>query len=156
MDPFFRSHPEWASTAPVTTPFHWKWYFEFHQVADESVTELARSYDGGILRRVALSEAVGHLLPGAGLQLALHRLAASDPRAQLDYRQDIRAFHAQLRRYYYPFIFNEQPFREPEFTAAPAFAPKPRSPAAPLSLLLGLLLAAGLLAVAAGRIRPKL
>lgn len=156
MDPFFKSHPEWAATAPVTTPFHWKWYFAFHQVADESVADLARAYDGGVLKRVALSEAVGHVLPGAGLQLALHRLAASDPRAQLDYRQDIRAFHAQLRRYYYPFIFNERPFREPEFAAAPTFSPTPRNPAPPLSQLLALLIAAGVMAAVVGRIRLRI
>jgi ABC-2 type transport system permease protein len=155
MDPFFRSHPEWASTAPVTTPFHWKWYFAFHQVADESVADLARSYDAGVLKRVTLSEGVGHVLPGAGLQLALHRLAASDPRAQLDYRQDIRDFHAQLRRYYYPYIFNERPFREPEFEAAPSFAPTPRNPPPPLSQLLALLALAGLMIAIIGRLRPQ-
>jgi ABC-2 type transport system permease protein len=151
MQAFFRTHPEWAGTAPVTAPFHWKWYFAFHQVGDQSVDGLAREYRDGVLARTAWSERLGHVLPGVGVQLALHRLADSDPRAQMAYLDRVREFHGELRRFYYPYIFDERPFDRVDFAGAPAFRPRAEGASWPASLLAGMgllssvLLAAGLL-----------
>jgi ABC-2 type transport system permease protein len=128
MDAFFQSHPEWAGTAPVTAPFHWKWYFAFHQVGDESVATLAQQYRDGILERSRLAERLGLILPTVGVQLALHRLAETDPRAQLAYQDRIRAFHKRLRTFYYPYIFNELPFGMEDFEKAPRYAPEAKQP----------------------------
>ena len=154
MAAFFRTHPEWASTSPVTTPFHWKWYFAFHQVGDQSVASLARAYEAGVLRRAELSGGLGHLLPGVGVQVALHRLAATDPQAQMAYLDRIRDFHAELRRFYYPYLFNERPFDRADFARAPAFRPRPDGATWPGSLLAGVVLVT-LLAGAAGLLRPS-
>jgi ABC-2 type transport system permease protein len=128
MDAFFQSHPEWAGTAPVTAPFHWKWYFAFHQVGDESVATLAQQYRDGILERSRLAERLGLILPTVGAQLALHRLAETDPRAQLAYQDRVRAFHKRLRTFYYPYIFNERPFGMEDFEKAPRYAPEIQEP----------------------------
>jgi ABC-2 type transport system permease protein len=146
MQAFFRTHPEWADTAPLTTPFHWKWYFAFHQVGDQSVADLARDYRDGVLERAAWSERLGQVLPGVGVQLALHRLADTDPQAQMAYLDRIRAFHAQLRRFYYPYIFNERPFDRDDFARAPAFHPRPAGGSWSVSTFAGILLVTVLVA----------
>lgn len=138
MDAFFKTHPEWSGTSPVTAPFHWKWYFAFHQVGDQSVAGLASDYHDGVLRRATWSERLGHALPGVGVQLALHRLADTDPQAQMAYLARIRGFHAQLRRFYYPYIFDERPFDRDDFARAPAFQPRPEGANWPGSLLGGI------------------
>ncbi|MEW5688131.1 MAG: DUF3526 domain-containing protein [Pseudomonadota bacterium] len=156
MRAFFATHPEWAATAPVTGPFHWKWYFAFHQVGDQSVAGLARTYHDGILERAAWSERLGHLLPGVGVQLALHRLADTDPAAQMAYQDQVRDFHSRLRRFYYPYIFNETPFDVGDFAKAPAFQPRADGGRWPGSLVAGLLLvtlAVGSAGLARGRRR---
>jgi ABC-2 type transport system permease protein len=122
LDRFLESHPQWAATAPLTTPFHWKWYFAFQQLGDEHVAGLARAYRDGIARRDALADAVGWLLPPVGIQRALHRLAATDVPAQLEYLDRVRAFHAELRHYYYPFLFEERPFGAAGYAGLPRFA----------------------------------
>lgn len=121
MTRFVAAHPEWAGTAPVTGPFHWKWYFAFHQVGDMMVADLARQYRDGIARRSRMAEQLGYVLPTVGVQLALHRLAETDPKAQLAYQDRVRAYHGELRRFYYPYLFNERPFDKADFAKAPAF-----------------------------------
>lgn len=123
MNAFFRTHPEWATTEPVTTPFHWKWYFAFHQVGDDRVKALARAYRDGVLERASLSERLGLLIPSVGVQTALHRLADTDQHAQMRYLDSIRAYHGELRRFYYPYLFDERPFGRADFALAPAFRP---------------------------------
>lgn len=147
MQAFFATHPEWSGTAPVTAPFHWKWYFAFHQVGDQSVAGMARAYQAGILERAAWSERLGHLLPGVATQLALHRLADTDPAAQMAYLDRVRAFHAELRRFYYPYIFNETPFGAEDFAKAPGFRPRPDGAVLPASLLAALMIATLVVAV---------
>ena len=132
----------------MTAPFHWKWYFAFHQVGDQSVADLARAYEAGVLRRAELSERIGHVLPGVGVQVALHRLADTDPQAQMAYLDRIRGFHAELRRFYYPYLFNERPFDRADFARAPAFAPRVEGATWPGSLLAGVVLVTLLVGVA--------
>lgn len=147
MDAFFATHPEWAATAPLPAAFHWKWYFAFHQVGDESVADMARAYRDGILARAAWSERTGLVLPGVAVQVALHRLADTDPMAQVAYQARIRAFHAQLRRFYYGYLFHDRPFGAEDFARTPAFAARPEGGALPVAPVAGLLLST--LAVAA-------
>lgn len=146
MDAFFRNHPEWKDTAPLTEAFHWKWYFAFHQVGDEAAGDLARRYHDGLLERAVWSERLGMVTPGVATQLALHRLAATDPAAQIAYQDRIRAFHGQLRHFYYPYLFKDKPFERADFDRAPVFKPSPDGGSWPGALLAGVILMTGLVA----------
>ena len=110
MKPFFVTHPEWADTRPVTEPFHWKWYYAFQQRGDEVAAELSGADRAAITRRDELTGWVALLSPPVAVQRALQRLAGTDVQASLAYEQRIRIFHEQLRRFYYPFLFNEEPY----------------------------------------------
>ncbi len=123
MQAFFLSHPEWRNTPPITGQFHWKWYLAFHQVGDERVASQARVYREGLLKRQRLTGRIGVVLPPVAAQAFLHRLAATDLPAQLAYEDSIRAYHAELRRFYYPYLFNEVAFGRDDFGKAPTFAP---------------------------------
>lgn len=146
MDAFFRTHPEWKDTAPLTEAFHWKWYFAFHQVGDETAGDLARRYHDGVLERAAWSERLGLVTPGVATQLALHRLAATDPAAQIAYQDRIRAFHGQLRGFYYPYLFRDKPFDRADFDRAPAFQPAFDAGTWPGLLLAGVIVMTSLVA----------
>ncbi|MEP6785151.1 MAG: DUF3526 domain-containing protein [Sphingomonadales bacterium] len=121
MTKFFKSEPEWKDTPPIKLPFEWKWYFAFHQVGDESVAPQARSYQAGLTARQDWTARLGWLLPGVGAQYALHRLAETDLKAQLAYQDRIRAFHARVRRFYYPYLFEVRPFGSRDFAKRPRF-----------------------------------
>ncbi|MCX2864264.1 DUF3526 domain-containing protein [Paucibacter sp. PLA-PC-4] len=157
MEKFFRNHPEWRHTAPLPAGFHWKWYYAFQQLGDESVAPQVAAYRDGLLARQHLTSLLGWLLPGVGVQAALHRQADTDLQAQLAYQDRIAEFHAGLRGFYYPYLFNDLRFGSRDFAAQPVFSPPARSPQSPTSQLLALaLMGAAALALgvtAAGRLR---
>ncbi|MCC2957602.1 DUF3526 domain-containing protein [Massilia sp. IC2-477] len=142
---FFRTHPEWKDTPPVTGRFHWKWYYAMHQVGDEAVAAQVAQYRASLLAREAWTASAGLLLAPVNVQVMLHRLADTDLRAQLDYQQRIAHFHGELRRFFYPYFFNERPFGKEDFARMPAY----QSRAAPGTLPAGSLAALAVLAFAA-------
>lgn len=115
---FYRSRPEWANAAPPKG-FDSKWYFAFHQVADESVAPAAKAYRAGLLERDVWTRRIAWLLPAVAVQTALHRLAETDLIAQLAYQDRIRAFHHRLRNFYYRYLFTETAFTRQDFAKAP-------------------------------------
>lgn len=159
MNAFFKNHPEYAGTKPLgQLDFHYKWYLAFHQVGDESVADLARDYHDGILCRAAWSERLGFLAPGVAAQVAIHRLAETDPAAQIAYLDRIRAFHGQVRRFYYGYLFTDRPFDKADFDRAPAFQPRFANTAPPWISIAALVFLSGITALIAAliqRVRPK-
>jgi ABC-2 type transport system permease protein len=123
MQRFYARYPEWSDSAPLGTAFHYKWYLALHQNGDDDVARMAADYRAGIERRSAAASKLGWLLPPVGMQAALTRLAETDMQAHLAYQDRIRAYHADLRRYYYSFLFRDKPFRQADYTRAPAFEP---------------------------------
>lgn len=158
MERFFRSHPEWRGTAPLPPGFHWKWYYAFQQLGDESVAPRFAAYREGLQARQAWTMRLGWLLPGVGVQAALHRQAGTDLLAQLAYQDDIAAFHARLRAFYYPYLFGERGFGPQDYAVRPLFVAQRRGERPAWAQLMVLWLAAGLAAAAAGaclgRMRP--
>jgi ABC-2 type transport system permease protein len=151
MDRFFRSHPQWRATAPLPAGFHWKWYYAFQQLGDESVAAPVAAYRDSLLARQRWTVRLGWLLPGVGAQAALHRLAQTDLEAQLAYQDAIANFHGRLRAFYYPYLFDELKFGEADFAAQPRFEPAPQASAVPAAPLAGLALMALAALVAAAR-----
>jgi ABC-2 type transport system permease protein len=119
LERFLTIYPEWRDTAPMTAPFHWKWYFAFQHLGDVAVADQSEAYRDGIARREQAAAAAGWLLLPVGLQNAMHRMAATDVRAQLAYQDRVRIFHAEIRHHYYPYLFRDLPYGRDEFARAP-------------------------------------
>jgi len=124
MRTFYARHPEWSESAPLGVDFHYKWYLAFHQNGDDHVAPLVAQYRQGIERRSSAASALGWALPPVGLQVALTRMAETDMYAHLAYQDRIRAYHAQLRRYFYGFLFTDKEFRVRDYEQAPRFEPE--------------------------------
>ncbi|MFZ5707550.1 MAG: DUF3526 domain-containing protein [Pseudomonadota bacterium] len=125
MDAFFRYHPEWRNTPPVEGGFHWKWYHAFQHLGDRSVADQAAAYRDGLKARDLWTRRIGYVLPAVGAQVAIHRLAQTDLEAQQAYQDRIRAYHDRLRRFYYPYIFDDRPFTVEDFQRAPRWQEAP-------------------------------
>jgi ABC-2 type transport system permease protein len=138
LERFFESHPQWKNTAALPKGFHWKWYYAFQQLGDESVQTLVDQYRQSLMARQQWTERLGWLLPGVGVSAALHRLAGTDLLSQLAYQDAIAGFHRQLRHYYYPYLFEEKKFSASEFAAQPAFKALMNPPQVPSTSLLAL------------------
>jgi ABC-2 type transport system permease protein len=125
MRRFYANHPEWADSPPLGPEFHYKWYLAFHQNGDESVASKVRAYHEGLQARDAAGRALGWVLPSVGVQALLTRLAQTDLTAQLAYQDRVRAYHAQLRQFYYRYLFRDRPFTRADFRRAPRFEDAP-------------------------------
>lgn len=139
---FFRTHPQWRDTPPVTGRFHWKWYYAMQQAGDEAVAPQVAEYEASLRARQHWAERAGWLMPGAAVQVAMQRLAGTDLDAQLRYRAQVVAFHGALRHYFYPYLFNETPFATKDVEAMPSFVPVPASAAVDRGALIALLVLA--------------
>ena len=121
MDAFLARHPEWAPYGEVTTPFAWKWFFAFQQVGDQTAEPLSLAYRAGREARDELAATLVWLAPPARLERALEALASTDLRAHFAYKDRVRAFHGQLRAFYYPLLFKDEPYDPEVLAALPAF-----------------------------------
>jgi len=121
MKAFYAHHPQWADSAPLGTAFHYKWYFAFHQVGDESVADRVSVYRQSLETRDHAARSLGWVLPSVGVQAMLTRMARTDLTAQLAYRDQIRNYHRRLRDFYYGYMFRDRPFGKADFDRAPRF-----------------------------------
>jgi ABC-2 type transport system permease protein len=119
MRAFYKVHPEWKDAEVPDTGFSYKWYHAFQHLGDGAAAPQAKAYREGLEARDDWAARTGIILPAVGVQTILHRLAQTDLRAGLAHQDRIRAYHEKLRRFYYPYIFNEAPFREDDFAKAP-------------------------------------
>lgn len=124
MQRFYARYPEWSDSAPLGVAFHYKWYLAFHQNGDDDVAPMAADYRSGIERRSTAASTLGWLLPPVGMQAALTRMASTDMQAHLEYQDQIRNYHVQLRQFYYAYLFRDRPFTTKDFAQAPVFAPE--------------------------------
>ena len=123
MEPFLSTHPEWSNYAGVNRPFEWKWYYAFQQVGDQAAQPMSRAlYEGMAARDRAMANAA-LMSPALLSERALMKLAKTDVSQHLRYVQCARDFHAQLRHFYYPLLFGEQPFTEETMSKLPGFQP---------------------------------
>lgn len=121
MRRFYAGHPQWADSPPLPPTFHYKWYFAFHQVGDESVAGQVSAYRRGLERRAGAADALGWVLPSIGVQAALTRLARTDLQAQLGYQDRVRDYHRRLREFYYGYLFRDRPFGRADVARVPRF-----------------------------------
>lgn len=119
MEAFFKAYPEWRDTKAVEGGFHWKWYYAFQHLGDLAAAPQAKAYRRGLEARAEWTAKIGVVLPAVGVQTLLHRTAQTDLRAGLAYQDRIRDYHEQLRRFYYPYLFNETQFLEADFEKMP-------------------------------------
>jgi ABC-2 type transport system permease protein len=118
---FFRTHPEWKDTAPVTGRFHWKWYYAMHQAGDDAVAPSVAQYRASMQAREDWTARAGLLLASVNVQVLLHRLADTDLASQLAYHDRIGAYHTQLRQFFYPYLFDERPFTPGDAAKLPVY-----------------------------------
>ncbi|MEO0345138.1 MAG: DUF3526 domain-containing protein [Pseudomonadota bacterium] len=110
MAPFVARHPEWTGYTDTGDGFDWGWYYAFQQVGDQTTESLSGAYRAGRTRRDQLAGWFAIAAPPALLERWLQKLADTDVSAVLDYENSVRAFHAELRAFYYPGLFGDAPF----------------------------------------------
>lgn len=58
------------------------------------------------------------------LERQLQQLAGTDMRSAINYEDRVRAFHAELRAFFYPMLFQQEPYDSDRLTDLPKFCPR--------------------------------
>lgn len=122
MTAFVARHPQWAAYTAVERPFEWKWYYAFQQVGDQQAEALSKAFTEGRGQRDRWAARLAWTAPPVLLERCLQSLAGTDLQAALAYEARVRAFHAELRGFYYPRLFRNEPFDMEALSALPRFA----------------------------------
>lgn len=125
MQPFIARHPEWADHADVGDMFSWTWYFAFQQVGDQTAEPLSMQYRSARLARDAAASKAALFSPASLVERYFQHLARTDAAAMIAYEDAVRAYHAQLRAFYYPLLFRDEPYDAALLERLPAFTPAP-------------------------------
>ncbi|MDP3088374.1 MAG: DUF3526 domain-containing protein [Methylotenera sp.] len=121
MQEFYKIYPQWKSSPAITGRFHWKWYYAFQHLADVSVQLHVAKREEVLIKRNLLVERLSIFLPNVWVQSKLESISQSNVTHLLEHRRKIVTYHEQLRNYFYPYLFNEQPFSQQVFKAIPHF-----------------------------------
>jgi ABC-2 type transport system permease protein len=135
---FFVNHPEWRGQEEFEGRFHWKWYYAMHQVGDEAVAADVADYRDSLAKREELTRTLGLILPGVGTMTVLHRIADTDIDGQLAYQSSIADYHAGLRQFYYPYLFEDRVFTNDDFAQIPSYEARNPQGTVPIVPLIGL------------------
>jgi ABC-2 type transport system permease protein len=121
LSPFYEQHPQWAGYEFSGSSFDWSWYYAFQQVGDQKTAALTQAYRFGRLERNSIAAWVAILSPPALLERSLQVLANTDLNAAIAYEDHVRAYHAELRAFYYPKLFGDVPFHQATLETLPTF-----------------------------------
>lgn len=122
MAPFLERHPQWAGHTDMDSAFEWKWYYAFQQVGDQTAEPLSLAYRQGREQREQLASVLTWLSPPAKIERIFQTIARTDARASARYEARVRAFHEELRTFYYPGLFLNTPFDDEAISNRPEFA----------------------------------
>ena len=123
MDAFIHIYPEWKAQATIHRPFEWKWYYAFQEMGDQAAQPKSWALYQGMTDRHEAMALVALLSPALFIERAMTELAGTDVLQHLRYVQCARAFHADLRHFYYPYLFNEKAMSENDLAQLPEFEP---------------------------------
>jgi ABC-2 type transport system permease protein len=154
FDKFLVDHPEYRGREAFEGRFHWKWYYAIHQVGDEAVAPQVAAYRKSLEERERWTARAGWLLPSVATQVLLHRLADTDLTAQTAYWDSITAFHDVLRRFFYPYFFDDRPFTAADFAKLPGYQPRASTAGWPAGSTAALLLVT-LIVLAIGAVQVR-
>jgi ABC-2 type transport system permease protein len=143
---FFAHYPQFRHFPLPAASFNWLWYYAMQQMGDDESAPQASELRRKLYQREAASRQLGLLLPSLHAQLGLNDLARSGLGNQVRFLDETSRFHEQLRLYFYPRIFGEQPVAAEPWDRHRVQVFADRAPRRPGGLLLPPLLLALLLA----------
>ena len=119
MARFYESYPEWAHVDVPDRVYSNAWYYAMQQRGDDAAAPAVRAYFDTLEARRRLAGLAFTLVPPASLQLALNSVARTDLESHLGYLRSVADYHEQIKRHFFPVVFENRTLAEVDFAAAP-------------------------------------
>ncbi|WP_394749345.1 DUF3526 domain-containing protein [Spongiimicrobium salis] len=146
---FYTHYPQFEKYGYPTEGFNWLWYYAMQQMGDDDSQKERESLSTKIALREQASRGMAAWVPNMHMQLALNRLAGTSSGQHIAFLNATEAFHEKLRLFFYPSIFESQKAESIDWEQMTPEYYKPDQEVLPMQSLLPLLLAIGLILVAA-------
>lgn len=123
MTRFYEKYPEFATFNIPPDKFSWGWYYAMNELGDEDSAESSRNLIEKLRQRQLWTNRVADFLPSVNTQLQLNHLAETDFDSHIAYLEWIRTYHERVRKYFYPYVFREDPIETVPWRNLPAELP---------------------------------
>jgi ABC-2 type transport system permease protein len=119
MAALYAQYPEWEGFAVPEDRYSNAWYYAMQQRGDQEAAPAAGRYFTRLEQRSGAMAGAAALIPPVALQLALNSVAQTDLDSHLRYLDSVKSYHEELKRFFFPVIFNERSIAEVDWAAAP-------------------------------------
>ena len=106
IEKFYKHYPQFTAYGYPTEGFNWLWYYAMQQMGDDDSATQQRALNEKIMRREKFSAQISSFLPNLHVQLSVNALAGTSLQHHLDYLTHAKAYHEELRLFFYPKIFD--------------------------------------------------
>jgi ABC-2 type transport system permease protein len=120
MAEFYKHYPEWEGFPVPADRYSNAWYYAMQQRGDDEAAPAAAAYFETLQRRGRWMDAAATVIPPVAFQLALNGIARTDLDSHLQYLDSVKAFHEELKRFFFPVIFHERTIAEVDWSATPS------------------------------------
>lgn len=108
LKPFYSHYPQFKKYPfPAEKSFSWYWYFAMQQQGDDEAAGSKKSVLDKLDARASFTKIASYFVPSIQTQLFINNIAGSDLNQHLQFQQEVRRYHEELRLHFYPSIFQE-------------------------------------------------
>lgn len=107
---FLGLNPQWRETGALPDAFHWKWYYAMQSMSDAAVLDEVEQLKALRMQAYDSAEKWAWISPVMSLQQTLTSVAGTDGVAHQAYLDQIKVFHQNLQKHFYPHYFFDQPY----------------------------------------------
>ncbi|MCU0443835.1 MAG: ABC transporter permease subunit [Microscillaceae bacterium] len=116
---FFATYPQYK-TDTVENNFG-KWLYANVAMVDRQVSPTAEDFLGKIKEREQLAHRLSWLSPATWAQAQFNQIAESDLANQMIFLNQVKAYHQQLKAFFYEKIYQNKLFGKSDFAKIPSF-----------------------------------
>jgi ABC-2 type transport system permease protein len=123
METFYAAYPQYRKYPISEDRYSAGWYYAMQYSGDAESQRSSQSLFDKLAQRQRLSENFGLFNPAVATQQLMNKVANTDLANHVQYLQSVRQHHRRIREYFYPYIFEDTPTEEIDWTGFTPYAP---------------------------------
>jgi ABC-2 type transport system permease protein len=105
---FYKVYPEYAKYGFPEENFTWLWYYAMQHMGDEDAKGETSALFATLSQRDNVTKKISYFIPTLHVQYQFNELAKAGLSNQLLFLKETAHFHASVRKYSYPLIFEDK------------------------------------------------
>ena len=145
LDNYLRDHPEYAINDSTQTRSFWHSYMASKELIKEELEPIVKTYDTQLRNQQQWLNKLKWMSPAITVQESLNKMAGTSTEDYENFRAQVVTFSESWREHFMPFLYNNKPFSQQDYSGLPTFQFEKKSHNVLMSTLIVLLISLGLL-----------